>query len=68
MVNEISFNIEEEEEPLEPLRMEHFYLSFIFLGVGLFLSASAFIVEIIKGGCQAKGEAEDDRNSYNGHQ
>ena len=47
MVTEVPFNKPEEEEPLEPLRMEHFYLALMILGVGLFLSALVFIAEII---------------------
>ena len=41
------FKEEEEEEPLEPLRMEHFYFPLILLTVGLVLSALCFIAEII---------------------
>ena len=47
MVTEVPFNRPDEEEPLEPLRLEHFYLALMILGVGLFLSALAFIAEII---------------------
>ena len=38
---------EEEEEPLEPLRMEHFYFPLLLWTVGLGLSALSFIAEII---------------------
>ena len=60
MVTEVPFNRPEEEEPLEPLRMEHFYLALIILGVGLFLSALVFIAEII---IKRLGQRERDRAS-----
>ena len=44
---EVPFLVEEEEEPLEPLRMEHFYLPLVLLMGGLVLSTVSFIVEII---------------------
>ena len=48
-MNEVPFQQEEEdeEEPLEPLRMEHFYLPLVLLMGGLVLSTISFIVEII---------------------
>ena len=46
-MKESHFNEEEEEEPLEPLRMEHFYFPLLLLTVGLGLSALTFIAEII---------------------
>ena len=48
-MNEVPFQLEEEddEEPLEPLRMEHFYLPLVLLMGGLVLSTVSFIVEII---------------------
>ena len=46
-VREATFKDEEEEEPLEPLRMEHFYFPLLLLTVGLVLSALSFIAEII---------------------
>ena len=61
MVNEVLFNKPEEEEPLEPLRMEHFYLPLIILGVGLFLSALVFIAEII---IKRLGQRERDRENH----
>ena len=45
--NEVPFKVEEEEEPLEPLRMEHIYLPLVLLIWGLVLSTVCFIVEII---------------------
>ena len=47
LVNEVPFNVEEEEEPLEPLTMEHFLFPLgLFVG-GLVLSTISFILEII---------------------
>ena len=48
-MNEVPFQQEEEdeEEPLEPLRMEHFYLPLVLLMGGLVLSTISFILEII---------------------
>ena len=46
-MNEIPFKEEEEEEQLERLRMEHFYLPLIILFGGLFLSTVTFMLEII---------------------
>ena len=48
-MNEVPFQQEEEdeEEPLEPLRMEHFYLPLVLLMGGLVLSSVFFILEII---------------------
>ena len=47
-MNEVPYQLEEEEEePLEPLRLEHFYLPLgLWLG-GLVLSSVSFIAEII---------------------
>ena len=49
MMNEVPLQQgeEDEEEPLEPLRMEHFYLPLVLLMGGLVLSTVSFIVEII---------------------
>ena len=49
MMNEVSYQLEEEEEeePLEPLRMEHFYLPLGLLLGGLVLSTFSFIFETI---------------------
>ena len=59
MVIEVPFNNDVEDGPLEPLRMEHFYLPFMLLGVGLFLSVLAFIAEVLKcGGQREKQELE----------
>ena len=44
---EVPFNVEEEEEPLEPLTMEHFILPLVIFAVGLVLSGVTFILEII---------------------
>ena len=46
-IREEIFEQEEEEEPLEPLRMEHFYFPLLLWTVGLGLSALTFIAEII---------------------
>ena len=46
-VKETPFEQEEEEEPLEPLRMEHFYFPLLLWTVGLGLSALSFMAEII---------------------
>ena len=61
MVNVVPFNKPEEEEPLEPLRMEHFYLALIILGVGLVLSACIFMAEII---IKRLGQRERDRENH----
>ena len=61
MVTVVPFNRPEEEEPLEPLRMEHFYLALMILGVGLFLSALVFIAEII---IKRLGQRERDRENH----
>ena len=45
-MQEVPFLVEEEEEPLEPLRMEHFYLPLVLLMGGLVLSTVSFMVEI----------------------
>ena len=58
MVTEVPFNRPDEEEPLEPLRLEHFYLALMILGVGLFLSALVFIAEII---IKRRGQRERKR-------
>ena len=47
MINQIQFKEEEEEEPLEPLQMEHVILPLTILTVGLVLSTVTFILEII---------------------
>ena len=47
LINEVPFLVEEEEEPLEPLTMEHFILPLIILAVGLILSTITFTLEII---------------------
>ena len=46
-MNEVPFLVEEEEEPLEPLRMEHFYFPLVLLMGGLILSTVFFLAEII---------------------
>ena len=45
-LHEWPFEQEVEEEPLEPLRMEHFYFPLLLWTVGLGLSALSFIAEI----------------------
>ena len=52
LINERQWKEEEEEEPLEPLNMEHFYFPLILWSVGLILSTVSFIVEIIIKRCQ----------------
>ena len=52
LIKEVQFKEEEEEEKVEPLTMEHFYLAVIFLFVGLLLSTVTFIAEIIIKRCQ----------------
>ena len=47
LINEVPFQVEEEEEPLEPLTMEHFILPLVIFAVGLVLSGVTFILEII---------------------
>ena len=44
---EVPFLVEEEEEPLEPLTMEHFWFPLVLLMGGLVLSTVSFVVEII---------------------
>ena len=46
-LHEWPFEQEVEEEPLEPLRMEHFYFPLLLLIIGLVFSALTFIAEII---------------------
>ena len=40
---EVDFPEEVEEEPLEPLRMEHFYFALILWAGGMLMSAIAFL-------------------------
>ena len=47
MNNVVPYIVEEEEEPIEPLRMEHFIFPLIILSVGLILSTLTFILEIV---------------------
>ena len=47
MINEVPFKEEVEEDPLNPLKMEHFILPLTILAVGLILSTLSFIAEII---------------------
>ena len=44
---EVPFNLEEEEVPLEPLTLEHFWFPLVLLVGGLVLSTISFILEII---------------------
>ena len=44
---EVPFNVEEEEEPLEPLTMEHFWFPLGLWVGGLVLSTISFLLEII---------------------
>ena len=46
-MSRVPFKVEEEEDTLEPLRMEHFILPLVILAVGLVLSGVTFILEII---------------------
>ena len=47
MLSDVLSKEEEEEEPLEPLRLEHFILPLTILSVGLILSTVTFVAEII---------------------
>ena len=47
IMKEMPFKEEEEEEPLEPLRMEHFHFPLLLLAAGLVLSALSFTAEIL---------------------
>ena len=47
LLNVIQYTPEEEEAPLEPLRLEHFYLPLVLWLAGLALSTLSFIAEII---------------------
>ena len=47
LINVIHYKPEEEEEPLEPLRLEHFYLPLVLWLGGLGLSTLSFMVEIM---------------------
>ena len=57
-VIETDFEQEEKEEPLEPLRMEHFYFPLLLWIVGLGLSALTFIAEIIIKRIGQRGQRE----------
>ena len=57
-MKETAFKQEEEEEPLEPLRMEHFYFPLLVWTVGLGLSAVSFIAEIIFKRIGQRGQTE----------
>ena len=46
-MNEAPFEEDKEEEPLEPLRWEHFVFPLGLLGGGMVLSTLTFLVEII---------------------
>ena len=46
-MKETLFAEEEEEEPLEPLRMEHFYFPLLLWTAGMVFSTLSFIAEII---------------------
>ena len=47
MNNAVPYVVEEEEEPVEPLRLEHFYLPLLLWLGGLALSIVSFIAEIV---------------------
>ena len=55
---EVDFPEEVEEEPLEPLRMEHFYFSLILWAGGMLMSAIAFLASII---FKRKGSQQKNR-------
>ena len=61
LANEVDFEQKPEEDEPEPLRMEHFYLALIILGVGLVLSACIFMAEII---IKRLGQRERDRENH----
>ena len=52
------FEQEEEMEPLEPLRMEHFYFPLLLWTVGLVLSALSFMAEIVIKRIGERGQKE----------
>ena len=47
MVTEVELIEDHEEEPPEPLRMEHFHFPLMLWGGGLLLAAIAFLAEVI---------------------
>ena len=47
LINAVAYQEEEEEEPVEPLRMEHFYFALILWLGGMVLSTVSFMAEII---------------------
>ena len=55
---ETPFEQEEEEEPLGPLKMEHFYFPLLLWAVGLGLSTLSFTAEIIIKPRGGRGETE----------
>ena len=48
MVTEVEIIEDQEEEPPEPLRMEHFHLPLGMWFVGILISLLCFVAEIIK--------------------
>ena len=50
----------EEEEVLEPLRMEHFYFPLIIWGAGLVLATISFLVEVLK----KRGQHREKRRDF----
>ena len=49
LVNEVDFDEKQDEEPPEPLRLEHFYFPLTLWLAGMVLSALSFALEIIRG-------------------
>ena len=47
LVNEVDFDEKPDEEPIEPLRLEHFYFPLTLWLGGMVLSALSFALEII---------------------
>ena len=46
-----------DDEPIEPLKLEHFYFIFIGIAVSLMLAIASFIVERLKGGKKCSNTA-----------
>ena len=49
LVAEVLMDEKQDEEPIEPLRLEHFYFPLTLWLAGMVLSALSFALEIIRG-------------------
>ena len=49
LVAEVLMDEKQDEEPIEPLRLEHFYFPLTLWLAGMVLSALSFTLEIIRG-------------------